>query len=213
MSNDLLIDRLSAQLKPVARRDARRDGVVLAMVGLVELSLILGLGMARPDMGQAIAHGFLWWKLGSLAILAAIGGLTAVRSFAPTASPRSGLLLAVGVATAAVFGGAFVDPVQAVGGTLVERLMPVHGILCALCIMILSLPMLAGLGVLMRRGAPTHPEQTALAIGTAAGSWGAFVFAFCCPVNDPLYVVIWYLIGCGTVVAAARLLLPRRFTL
>ena len=85
--------------------------------------------------------------------------------------------------------------------------------MCATSIFVLSLPIVALLGALMLKAAPTQPRLSALASGIAAGACGAFVFAFCCPFNDPLYVVIWYSIGCGAVVAVARWHLPRRFRL
>jgi hypothetical protein len=69
------------------------------------------------------------------------------------------------------------------------------------------------LGTLMRRAAPTQPKQSAIASGIASGTVGALVFAFCCPFNDPLYVVVWYSIACAAVAGAARWRLPRRFRL
>jgi hypothetical protein len=65
----------------------------------------------------------------------------------------------------------------------------------------------------MRRAAPTHPADSALASGIAASTCGAFIFAFCCPMNDPLYITVWYAVACAVVTAVARWLLPRRFLL
>jgi hypothetical protein len=61
----------------------------------------------------------------------------------------------------------------------------------------------------MRRGAPTDTAGTSLAVGIAAAAWGAFVFVFACPFDDPLYIAVWYTVGCGLVTILARLLLPR----
>lgn len=213
MSNDALISTLTANLAPVRRRSAAREGALIAALGVLELALFLGLGAMRPDMGAAIGHPFMWWKLGSLALLAAIGVSTAVYSFAPTASPRRGLAASGIVGTLALIASGLIDPGSAAGATLAERLSPVHGLMCAVCIVVLALPMLGVLSLLMRRGAPTHPEGSAVAVGLAAGTWGAFVFAFCCPANDPLYVAAWYLAGCAVVTGAARYLLARGFRL
>jgi hypothetical protein len=81
------------------------------------------------------------------------------------------------------------------------------GIRCMVMMALLSLPMIAGLAVLMRRSAPTDRTGTALATGIAGAAWGAFVFTFACPHDDPLYVAIWYLAGCSAVTIAARWLL------
>jgi hypothetical protein len=72
---------------------------------------------------------------------------------------------------------------------------------------------MAMLALLMRRAAPAHPNASALASGLAASTCGALIFAFCCPMNDPLYIVVWYSAGCAAVTAMARWLLPRRFRL
>ncbi|WP_404712246.1 NrsF family protein [Sphingomonas sp. MMS24-J13] len=212
-STDALILDLSANLAPVRRRHALREGALLLALGTTELVLFLAIGLMRPDMGRMIASPYMLWKLGSLAILAGIGCMVAIRSFSPIARPRRGLVIALSLAGAAAIGGAFVAPPGEIGPTLLDRLAPIHGILCAACIIVLSLPMMAMLAVLMRNAAPTHPRDSALASGFAAGTCGAFVFAFCCPINDPLYIVVWYSVGCATVAAAARWLLPRHFRL
>ncbi len=213
MLNDALILDLSANLAPVRRRRVAREAAMLLALGAMELALLLGLGVMRPDMGRMIASPYMLWKLGSLAILAGVGCMVAIRSFSPTARPRRGLMVALALAIAAMIGGAFVVPGSESGHTLLDRLAPAHGALCAVSIVMLSLPMMAMLAVLMRSAAPTRPKGSALAAGVAAGTCGAFVFAFCCPVNDPLYVVVWYSVACATVAATARWLLPRRFRL
>jgi hypothetical protein len=73
----------------------------------------------------------------------------------------------------------------------------------------LSVPPVLGLGALMRRGAATDGSRTALLVGITGAAWGALVFVFACPFNDPLYIAVWYTIGCGTVVLVSRALLPR----
>lgn len=212
MSNDALIADLSAGLSPVRRRSAWREVALLALLGGVEASLFLGLGLMRPDMGQMIGSAYMQWKLGSLALVAGMSFTTAIASLVPTASPRKGIMMAVALAAVAMIAGLFVAPVPP-GGAMHMTIPQAYGPLCALSIILLSLPMLAGLAVLMRRGAPSHPEGSALAAGLAAGSWGALLFAFCCPANDPLYVIIWYAAGCAVVAAASRWLMPRGFRL
>jgi len=213
MSNDALILALSADLTPVRRRNSWGEAALLLALAAAELALVLGLGLMRPDMGRTIGSAYMLWKLGSLAVLAGISCAVAVRSFSPMASPRGGLALALAVAGLAIGMGLLVAPGDGGGVSLVDRLAPVRGLLCAASIIVLSLPIMAALAVLMRRGAPVHPEASALAAGLAAGTGGALVFAFCCPVNDPLYVVVWYFTGCAAVAAAARWLLPRGFRL
>jgi hypothetical protein len=35
------------------------------------------------------------------------------------------------------------------------------------------------------------------------------VFVFACPFNDPLYIAVWYTVGCGIVTLFSRAILPR----
>ena len=110
MSNDSLIMDLSANLVPVRRRRMLREAALILAFGAVELALVVGLGLMRPDMGRMGDSLYLAWRLGSLAILAGIACAVAIRSFSPTARPRGGLMLAGALAVAAMIGGLFVAP-------------------------------------------------------------------------------------------------------
>ncbi|MGK6324321.1 NrsF family protein [Sphingomonas sp. DT-51] len=213
MSNDALIAALSSDLAPVRRRSVVREGALLLALCGMELALFLAMGAMRPDMNHAADSPYLMWRVGSLALLAVVACAVAIRSFSPAARTRPGLTLAGALAAAALVGGVFVTPSGAAHRALLDRIDPASGIICATSIVVLSLPVMALLAALMRRAAPAQPLISALAAGLAAGSCGAFVFAFCCPFNDPLYAVVWYSTGCGAVTAAARWCLPRRFRL
>lgn len=213
MSNETLIAELSSNLSPVKRRNMLREGGLVLVLGAVELALFLALGMMRSDMHHMGGSPFLIWRVGSLGFIAVVACLLAIRSYSPTAQPRRGVTLACALAVAAIAAGAFVVPDGVADRSLIDRINPASGIVCAISIFVLSLPVVALLGALMRRAAPTQPRLSALASGIAAGACGAFVFAFCCPFNDPLYVVVWYSVGCAAVAAAARWRLPRHFRL
>lgn len=213
MSSESLIVDLSSDLAPVQRRSMVREGGLVVTLGAVQLALFLGLGAMRPDISTMAGSPYLMWRVGSLGLLAVVACVLAIRSFSPTARPRRALMLACALAVAAIVGGMFVTPDSASERALLDRIDPVSGMLCAISIFVLSLPIMALLGALMQRAAPTQPRLSALASGIAAGACGAFVFAFCCPFNDPLYVVIWYSVGCAAAAAAARWRLPRRFRL
>ena len=213
MSNEALIFDLSSDLAPVRRRSMVREGALVLALCAVELALFLSMGVMRPDMNHMAGSPYLMWRVGSLGVLAVAACALAIRSFSPTARPRRGLMIACALAVVAIVGGAFVVPEGLSDRTLFDRINPASGMICATSIFVLSLPIVALLGALMRRAAPTRPRLSALASGIAAGACGAFVFAFCCPFNDPLYVVVWYSVGCAAVAAAARWRMPRRFRL
>lgn len=209
MSSDRLIDALAADLAPVRARNVWRDAAVLALIGGIEIALFVAFGAMRPDMERAMTLPGFWWKLASLAVLTVIGVTTALRAFDPAASPRRGLHALTIVAVSALATGVMIDAVRRNPVPLLDRLMVPHGLECVIATLALSLPPLVALGLMMRRGAPTDRRGTALAIGIASAAWGALVFVLACPHDDPLYIAVWYPIGCGTVALAARLILPR----
>ena len=209
MRTEQLVDRLAGDLKPVRRRSARGDAAILGLAGAVELALVLGLGLMRPDMPAAMQQRSFWWKLGSLGVIAGVSGVVAVLSFDPVRSPRRGLRWLVALVAVCLAAGWFIDASGAVLPDLAARLRWRDGLGCVAKMAVLSVPAMIGLGVLMRRGAATDAGGTALASGVAAAAWGAFVFVFACPFDDPLYIAVWYGVGCGLVTGLVRAVLPR----
>jgi hypothetical protein len=74
---------------------------------------------------------------------------------------------------------------------------------------VLSVPAVIALSILIRRGAPTDRSGTALAASLASAAWGAFVFVFACPSDDPLYIAVWYTASCAIVTLTARAIVLR----
>jgi hypothetical protein len=209
MRTDALIDRLTNELKPVRRRTAWSDTIVLAVLCATEFGLVLGLGLTRPDMPMAVHLLSFWWKLMSLGLIAMVSFMVAIMSFDPVQSPRRGLRSIVALIAISLAIGWILDASRDGLPTLLSRLDWPDGLQCLYKTVALSVPAVIGLGLLMRRGAPTDHGGTALAAGLAAASWGAFVFVFVCPFDDPLYVAVWYSVGCGMVTLFARVTLPR----
>lgn len=218
MTHDDLIDRLATDLPAVRARSRGRDLAAIALVCAAELALfflaapmrdhMLGM-MPMPLRHMPMDQPSFWWKLCVLLPIAALGGAAAVASFRPPATPRRALAaLAVLVAVSLAAGWA-IDAAHAGAGHLLARLDWRNGLGCASKMTMLSMPPLVGLALLMRRGAAIDAAATATVAGLAAAAWGAFVFAFACPSNDPFYIAVWYTVGCGGVTLAARLVLPR----
>lgn len=208
MSTDRLLDDLVADLAPVRPRRPRRDLMLLVGVGVAELALFLLFGAARHDIMLAMKLPSFWWKVGSLGALSVVGAVTAVRSLDPSVSPRQGLRLFAALVGLVLVIGWVIDASEGSIATLSARLMWRHGIDCVFAMVVLSIPAIVALGILMRRGAPTDRHGSAMAAGAAGAAWGAFVFVFNCPHDDPFYIAVWYIVGCSIVMAAGRLLLP-----
>jgi hypothetical protein len=210
MAIDPLVEQLAAGLTPVKPRSVRRDAVLLGLTAVAEIALLIGMGAVRPDMAHAMHMPSFWWKLASFGLLAAAGIAVTLRSLDPAASPRKGLRRLAGLVAVVFVLGWLVDIVQGGGGTaLVDRLMWRHGLACVAWVVALSIPPIIALGLLMRRGAPTDRPGSALAIGIASAGWGAFLFSFGCPHDDPLYIAVWYAAGCAVVAGIGWIALPR----
>ena len=183
--------------------------LIMGAIAAIELALLFAVGTAHLSAHRMMTQPTLWWRLVSLGLIALVSGVLAIRSFAPTYSPKVGLRwLALIVAICLAF-GVLMGGMPGGLASVVRRLDWTNGVQCAYKIVLLSMPPLIGLALLARRGAPTDMRRTPLLVGLAAAAWGAFAFVFACPFNDPLYIVVWYSVGCGTVIAMARLILPR----
>jgi hypothetical protein len=209
MRTDSLIDRLANELKPVRRRSARREALALVVLCTVELGLFLAMGMMRSDMPVAMHLPSFWWKLASLGLIGLVSGTVAIISLDPARSPRWGLRRIVALIAVCLASGWLLDASRDGLSALISRLDWVNGLQCLYKMVVLSVPPVIGLGVLMQRGASTDPDGTAWAAGLAGAACGAFVFVFACPFDDPLYVAVWYSLGCGAITLFARFTLPR----
>ncbi len=209
MDHDALINRLTKDLRPVRRRHLGAEVVIVGLICAIELGLFFGLGLNRPDMPMMMKQPSFWWRLCSLGLIALVSGTLALLSFNPAYAPRRGnLWLGLIIVISLVF-GLCINAGPGEFGAIIQRLSWMNGVLCTSKMIALSAPPLVGLGLLMRRGAPTDTTRTALLIGLASASWGAFVFVFACPFNDPLYIAVWYSAGCGAVTMLSRIILPR----
>lgn len=210
---DPLIDRLVADLGPVRPRRWQMEAALLGGLVLIELLLFVAVIGVRPDMPKAMDAMPFWWKSGSLALVAVLSVAGVLVSLDPATTTKrqlTPLWRALAVAVPVLLAtGWLLDAGAAGRATLLARLDWREGLDCLKNVGLLSLPPVIALGMLMRRGASTQPGRTALAAGLAAAGIGAFVFAFHCNHDDPLYVAVWYGGAMAMVSGLARFLLPR----
>lgn len=209
MQTEQVIGRLVAELRPVRRGTPFQAALLLGLVLGVEVAVMGLSGALRPDMAAAAATASFWWKLATVGVLAVLGGGAMLLSLDPSRSPRAGLRWIVPAVAACLAAGWAIDAVHQDWRGMPHRLDWRSGLQCTKEILLLSMPAAAAIGLMVRRGAPSDAAGTAWAAGVAAAGLGSFAFVFACPYDDPVYVVIWYGLGCGVVAAAARLVLPR----
>lgn len=209
MRTEALVDRLSQNLRPVRRRNTVRETLILLLLAIVEIAAFLGMGFMRPDMRVAMGAPSFWWKLTSMGLIASLGAGVAILSVDPVRSPRRGLRWIL-VSIIVIFAsGWLVDAAGNGLAHLARRLDWTQGLQCVWKMMALSVPPAIALGVLVLGGAPTDREGTALAAGLSSAAWGAFIFVFACPSDDPLYIAVWYTVACAIVTIISRTVLIR----
>jgi hypothetical protein len=209
MRTESLVDRLIENLRPVQRRSIMREAMLLLLLAVVEIAGFVGMGFMRPDMPTAMEAPSFWWKLTSMGLIAVLGAGVAIMSMDPVRSPRRGLRCILVCIIAIFASGWLVDAANNGVADLLRRLDWTQGLQCVWKMVGLSIPPAIALGVLVRRGAPTDRAGTALAGGLSCAAWGAFAFVFSCPSDDPLYIAVWYTIGCSIVTIVGRAVLLR----
>jgi hypothetical protein len=190
---DELIARLSADLKPIRRMAMARllIGATLVSTVVAVIAMLMLLGM-RPDMETASATMVYWTKFG-YALALGLLGLAATLVLARPDGRTSWPWLAIIGLLAALLVLAVFQLAQA------EDMMPLvmgSSILRALTyIPVLSLPMLLGVLLALRRLAPRNPTLAGFAAGIMAGGTGAWVYTFACDEAGMMFLALWYTLG------------------
>ncbi|GGY43444.1 NrsF family protein [Parvularcula lutaonensis] len=205
-STQSLIDGLTESMAPVARRNPRREALVLG--GILFLQLAGTIALMGTNAVAVFTHDF-WGSAAKAVMFAgfALGfALLAFRSFDPTAPRQKNLAIAMAGALVG-FGVLTLD--RNFGGGALNVLRPANGIQCLISSISFAIPMFIALTVFMRGAAPTQPRMTALFIGIASGAWGTFIYALQCPFTNIGYLAAWYGGAIAITTLVAAVLLPR----
>jgi hypothetical protein len=190
---DDLIARLSADLKPVRPMAMQRLLIGATLLsGIVAVIAMLTLLGMRPDMEAASATMMYWTKFGYTLALALLGLAATLVLARPDGRTRWPWLAAIGL-LAALLVLAVVQLARA------DDMMPLimgSSILRALTyIPVLSLPVLLGALLALRRLAPRSPTIAGFAAGIMAGGTGAWIYTFACDETGMMFLALWYTLG------------------
>jgi hypothetical protein len=203
---DDLIASLAADAAPVT---PIRPGPVLGLFLLAAAALFalcMMTGDARPDMAQAMGHPMFWWKMGAFALPATAASVGVALALRPEAELGHVWRTIAALSLVALLAGVALSP--GAGAGYLARIWRPEAWNCLKSVLGMGLPMAALFAFALSRGAPTRPMEAARMAGLAAGSWAAAVFALACPVDDPLYTLVWFTISVGLVALAASLAVP-----
>lgn len=209
MNSDDLIRRLSSDVAPVAPRALEKRWLIGAAAGIVAgvIILIVWLG-PQPDLASApFAQAFLT-KIVYTGLLAACAMAASIHLMRPDAKPATWFWLAIApvFALGALAGAEVIRtpqdawPALIVGGGASA---------CLMRILIISLPIFVALIWTARRFAPTRLRAAGAAIGLAAGSIGAAIYAVHCIETASCFIFLWYSAAILIAAAIGALIAPR----
>jgi hypothetical protein len=196
MSDDL-IDRLSADLKPVAPRALERRIVFALGIGLIATIaigfVVLDLVIDRP-FGGAYGGPMFWVKLGyTLAF-----GLLGLAALPVLVRPNGRIVWPIAVAAAVAV---IVLTLGTMGwmnaGFPMPMLMGGTALVCPWLIILTAIPLLVVLLTAARSFAPRSPTVAGFAAGLVAGGFGAAAYSFYCGETSTMFMGVWYALGVG----------------
>ena len=204
MDTDQLIPTLAADNTHRARPVG--FALMLALLAAAPVSLLMfftELGV-RPAVMIAMRNPFFDLKFAVTLALAIAAIAVSLHLSRPEASLRGfgWLLLApVGILAAGI-GGEMMMPQRL---PMMTRLVGKNSWICMTAIPALSLPILAGALIGLRRGAPARPAVDGAIAGLLSAGLAATLYASHCTDDSPLFVAAWYTIATALVTAVGAL--------
>ncbi len=203
-----LIDSLSTGLRPVDPRSVAREIAPSLLAGAAAaLVAVVAVYGVQPDLGT-FAHGAPFaMKVAYAGTVGALALSLATALARPGATIGGWRWMLAPIALLALLAGAqlaAVDPSQwralMLGGSW-DR--------CPWRIVMLAVPVFAGLVAAVRRQAPTRLRRAGAAIGLTAGATAASFYALACTEASAAFVLIWYSLGIMLCGVLGALLGPR----
>jgi hypothetical protein len=186
-----LIAALAADPAPEPIRLGRRvaGALVIGFIGSLAIFAVL-LG-PRPDIAEAVRTVRFNLKFVDSFAFALPSLLLTLRLARPGAEPRA-LALWLIAPFILLAAGVIVELVAVPQSEWLSRLIGANAMHCTIMIPMLAAPMLVGLIVSLRAGAPLHAALTGALAGAASAGVAALLYAPSCPDDSPLFVATWY---------------------
>jgi hypothetical protein len=194
VETDDLIARLSQDLAPARHGTVARLLGTGLLVGLVVAAIILRMTLNfRPDLSAAISGAAFWIKFSYTFALAALGLWIVERQSRASADARKPLWLLL--APLALLAMLAMVQLSAPGADQHDLMVGQTARVCSSLILLLSLPIFAGIFWAMRKLAPTRLTLAGAGAGLLAGAASATLYGLHCPETSAPFILIWYTLG------------------
>ncbi|MFO1247854.1 MAG: DUF1109 domain-containing protein [Alphaproteobacteria bacterium] len=205
METDDLIAQLSENLAPARPHAVMRQLGAGLLLGLVAAAILLQATLHfRHNLAAVLMVPGFWMKLSYTVALAALGLWIVERQSraAADASKPFWLLGAPLVALAGLAAWQLSGP----GADTRYLMMGQTAKVCSTFILILSLPIFAGIFWAVRQLAPTRLTLAGASAGLLSGATSAALYCFHCPETAAPFILIWYTLGILLTTALGALL-------
>lgn len=152
--------------------------------------LLLTIGV-RPDIAEAISSGRVVFKLGVTLLSAALAVNLVFRVGRPGAPLNWSKLLLL-VPPALVIAAVVAELLSIPASLWMTSLLGRNALICLVFIPGLSFAPLLGIVFVLRKAAPGDPGLAGAVAGLAASCVAASLYAWRCPDDSPLFLVVWY---------------------
>jgi hypothetical protein len=162
--------------------------------GMLATVVIMGATLKiRPDLAEAMAGAAFWTKFAYTLCLAGLGLWLVERQSRAAADSRLPIVL-IAVPVVALLARAVWQCLEP-GADVHALLMGHTAKVCSSLILLLSLPIFAGLFWAMRKLTPTRLTLAGASAGLLAGAASAAIYCFHCPEAAAPFVLVWYSLG------------------
>lgn len=209
MKTDDLISMLAGGVAPVDRRQlAKRFSLAVALAAVGSSVLVLSIFGARPDLRAVIETPLFWGKI-AFPLCLGLGALGMVTRLArPGMSPGPGRWLA-GAGVLVVWLAGVYALILAAPETRAAMIFGKTWKVCAINIVLLSIPGYISIFWALRGMAPTRLRLAGASGGLLAGSLATIAYCLHCPEMEIPFWGVWYLLGLLLSTAIGALIGPR----
>ena len=199
-----LVQSLVSDLRPVPRAAVAARLVVGAAAGAaISVVLLLLLIGSRPDLSEVAHSARFWSKAAYMVATAGISLIVVARLAQPGSNPN--ILWLLPVPLLVYLPAALLELVRAEPGNWTPLLLGHGWQLCTWLVLLLSIPIYAGLWWAFRSFAPTRMEAAGAVTGICAAAISGVVYLLHCPTDTAVFALTWYTLAFAVAAILGRL--------